>query len=349
MTPEEQKQVADLLKELQKLDHLKPAPMPRIMAAADHPGVPSPTTIPGDSQQTPVAPQFLSVLTRTPEERTPTLPDLVASSGRRTALAEWIGNPDNPLTTRLIVNRIWQQHFGEGIVTSASDFGKLGQPPTHPELLDWLTNEFINNGWRFKPLHRLILNSATWRQSALHPQAAENQAKDPAESLLWRARVRRLCAEELRDAMLAASGELDTRIGGPSVDAKTPRRGLYVRRLRNTPDELLSAFDAADGLTSIAQRNTTTTPTQALLMTNGNFPLLRAASLANRIIASEFQSREEALDFTLLTAWGRLPTDEERRRVLDFVGGVTFDATNRDRLVDFCHVLFSSNAFMYVD
>jgi hypothetical protein len=349
MSREDQKRLSDLTKALRELDPLKPAPLPMIMAAADHPGAPSPTSMPGDSQQTPVPPQFLAVLAPTPEERTPKLPEVAGSSGRRTALAEWIGSPDNPLTTRVIVNRIWQQHFGEGIVPSANDFGHLGQPPTHPELLDWLTREFVDNGWRFKHLHRLIVNSATWRQSALHPQAEENQAKDPNESLLWRARVRRLGAEELRDAMLVASGELDDRLGGPSVEAKAPRRGLYVKRIRNTPDELLAAFDAADGLTSVAQRNTTTTPTQALLMFNGDYGVIRAAALANRILSAEFQSREEALDFGFRIAWGRLPTAEERSRVLDFVGRGDPAKMERDRIVDFCHVLFNSNAFMYVD
>lgn len=349
MSNEDKAALEGMEAELAAHDALKPAPLPTVMAAADHPGSLSPTVMPGDSGQTPVAPQFLAVLAGNPVDRQPQLPEVAASSGRRTALAAWIGRSENPLTTRVIVNRIWQQHFGEGIVTSANDFGHLGQPPTHPELLDWLTSEFVNNGWRFKHLHRLIVNSATWRQSALHPDAAAMQAKDPAEVLLWRARVRRLNAEELRDSMLAASGELDERIGGPSVSADAPRRGLYVKRMRNTPDALLAAFDAADGLTSVSQRNTTTTPTQALLMINGDYALVRAARLADRILAAEFQSREEALDFAFRTAWGRAPCDAERHRVLGFVGRGDPAKMERDRLVDFCHVLFNSNAFMYVD
>ncbi len=349
MSKEDKATLAALEAELAAHDALKPAPLPVVMTAADHAGALSPTVMPGDSQQTPVPPQFLAVLAGNPADRQPQLPEVSGSSGRRTALAAWIGGPKNPLTTRVIVNRIWQQHFGEGIVTSANDFGHLGQAPTQPELLDWLTNEFVNNGWRFKHLHRLIVNSATWRQSALHPDAAAMQAKDPAEALLWRARVRRLGAEELRDAMLAASGELDDRLGGPSVSAEVPRRGLYVKRMRNTPDALLAAFDVADGLTSVSQRNATTTPTQALLMINGDYALNRAAVLANRILSAEFQSREEALDFAFRIAWGRLPSVEERRRVLDFVGRGDPAKMDHDRMVDFCHVLFNSNAFMYVD
>lgn len=349
MSKEDKAALAALEAELAAHDALKPAPLPTVMTAADHPGALSPTLMPGDLKKTPVPPQFLAVLASNPADRQPVLPEVSGSSGRRTALAEWIGRPENPLTTRVIVNRIWQQHFGEGIVPSASDFGHLGQPPTHPELLDWLTNEFVNNGWRFKHLHRLIVNSATWRQSALHPDAAAMQAKDPEEALLWRARVRRLNAEELRDAMLLASGELDDRIGGPSVGADVPRRGLYVKRMRNTPDALLAAFDAADGLTPVSQRNTTTTPTQALMLINGDYALVRAARLADRILAAEFQSRDEALEFAFRTAWGRAPTDAERHRVLGFIGGAGDAKMDRDRLVDFCHVLFNSNAFMYVD
>ena len=347
MTKEDKEALATLESELAAHEALKPPPLPTVMTVSDHPGVLSPTVMPGDSQAVP--PQFLSVLAETPEARCPPLPEVAGSSGRRTALAAWIGRPENPLTTRVIVNRIWQQHLGEGIVTSASDFGHLGQAPTHPELLDWLTSEFVNNGWRFKHLHRLILNSATWRQSALHPRALEMQEKDSGETLLWRARVHRLSAEELRDAMLTASGELDDRIGGPSVGADAPRRGLYVKRMRNTPDALLAAFDAADGLTSVSQRNSTTTPTQALLLINGDYTLARAARLADRILVAEFQSREEALDFGFQIAWGRLPTAEERGRVLDFVGRGNPAKMERDRIVDFCHVLFNSNAFMYVD
>lgn len=349
MSKEDKTALAALEAELAAHDALRPPPLPTVMTAADHPGVHSPTVVPGDSQQTPVPPQFLAVLASSPADRQPVLHEVSGSSGRRTALAEWIGRAENPLTTRVIVNRIWQQHFGEGIVPSASDFGHLGRPPTHPELLDWLTREFVNNGWRFKHLHRLIVNSATWRQSALHPDAAAMQAKDPEEMLLWRARVRRLNAEELRDAMLSASGELDNRIGGPSVGADVPRRGLYVKRMRNTPDTLLAAFDAADGLTPVSQRNTTTTPTQALMLINGDYALLRAARLADRILSAEFQSREEALDFAFRTAWGRAPSDAERHRVPGFIGGAAADKMDRDHLVDFCHVLFNSNAFMYVD
>lgn len=341
-----------LQKELDTFNTLKPPPLPRVMAAADHRGTLSPTVMPDDPQQHPVEPRFLTVLASNPVQRQPELAATEHSSGRRTALAAWIGHPENPLTTRVIVNRIWQQHFGEGIVPSASDFGHLGQPPTHPELLDWLTAEFVEHGWRFKHLHRLILNSATWRQSSKHPQAEANQAQDPGEALLWRARVRRLSAEEIRDAMLQASGELDTRLGGPSVDAKTPRRGLYVKRMRNTPEAMLAAFDAADGITSVSQRNTTTTPTQALMLINGEYTLDRAKKFAERVLAKSQPDREAALDRVFRVAWGRAPSDAELTQALDYLGapldGDPF-GMDQEKFVEICHVLLNSNEFMYVD
>lgn len=341
-----------LQEELAAFKELKPAPLPIVMAASDHTGSLSPTLMPDDPQHKPIEPRFLTVLASNPVKRQPDLPEVAHSSGRRTALAEWIGNPQNPLTVRVIVNRIWQQHFGEGIVPSASDFGHLGQPPTHPELLDWLTAEFIEHGWQFKHLHRLILNSATWRQSSMHPQAEANQAKDPGEVLLWRARVRRMSSEELRDAMLQASGELDRRLGGPSVDAKTPRRGLYVKRIRNTPEAMLAAFDAADGITSVSQRNTTTTPTQALMLINGDYTLGRATKFAERVLSGSPANREAALVHAFRVAWGRAPSEAELAHVLDFLGppldgdGIGMD---RAKFVDICHVLLNSNEFMYVD
>ena len=185
MSKEDKATYEALKKELAAFDKVKPKPLPLVMAAADHTGPLSPTTMPDDPRKEPIEPRFLTVLASNPVQRQPELPQVPRSSGRRTALAQWIGHPENPLTTRVIVNRIWQQHFGEGIVPSASDFGHLGQPPTHPELLDWLTAEFVETGWRFKHLHKLMLMSSAWRQSAEHPQAAENQEKDPGEVLLW--------------------------------------------------------------------------------------------------------------------------------------------------------------------
>lgn len=349
----EDKEKYDALnKELAAFDNIKPNPLPQLTTATDFQGVPAPTTIPDASDETAIEPGFLAVLSEQPVGVAPSFPELQASTGRRTALAEWIGRPDNPLTTRVIVNRIWQEHFGQGIVSTANDFGHLGQLPTHPELLDWLTVAFVEDAWSIKRLHKRILMSATWQQSAHHPQADEYQQQDPAETLLWRSRVRRLKAEQIRDAMLAISGELQTTIGGPSVDAKTPRRALYVKSFRNTPDTFLAAFDVANGLKSVAQRNSTTTPTQSLMMINGDYTLGRAQKLAEQLAKNEFAMPDAMLTHAFRLTWGRAPSDGELSSARRFIAASsaedqwTFD---QDRLVDFCHVLFNSNEFLYVD
>ena len=341
-----------LNKQLATFDKIKPKPLPALTTATDFSGPPSPTVIPDSPEQRPIEPGFLAVLSDQAGGDLAKLQDLPQSTGRRTALANWIGRPDNPLTTRVMVNRIWQEHFGQGIVATANDFGKLGQSPTHPRLLDWLTVSFVEDGWSIKRLHKRILLSATWQQSARHPDADKYQQKDPAENLLWRARIRRLKAEQIRDAMLAISGELDPRIGGASVDAKTPRRALYVKRFRNTPDSFLHAFDVANGLKSVAERNSTTTPTQSLMMINGQYTLGRAEKLADRIIKTKSASAEIALETAFRLAWGRRPTEPELNTAVQFLAvasGEDQPAFDQDRLVDFCHVLFNSNEFLYVD
>ncbi|MDA1049628.1 MAG: PSD1 and planctomycete cytochrome C domain-containing protein [Planctomycetota bacterium] len=349
----EDKEKLDALNEqLAMFDNLKPATLPLLMTATDFEGAPSPTLIPDSTDETPIEPDFLAVLSDQPAGEPPTFPQLSLSTGRRTALAEWIGRADNPLTTRVIVNRIWQEHFGQGIVSTANDFGHLGQPPTHPELLDWLTVTFIEEGWSIKRLHKRILMSATWQQSAYHPQADEYQQQDAAEQLLWRSRVRRLKAEQIRDAMLAISGELLLKVGGPSVDAKTPRRSLYVKVFRNTPDTFLAAFDVANGLKSVAERNSTTTPTQSLMMINGEYALSHAKQFADELTKGEFASAEEMLQYAFRLAWGRPPTASELANSSKFVAAASGEeqpSFDRNRLIDLCHVLFNSNEFLYVD
>ncbi len=162
------------------------------------------------------------------------LPDAPQTTGRRAALARWLTQPDHPLTSRVIVNRIWQYHFGRGLAANASDFGKLGGPPTHPELLDWLASQFVADGWSVKQLHRRIVCSATYRQSAEHPNLAAGRLKDPENRLHWRGSVRRLDAEQIRDSLYAATGELQLIPGGPGAAKEEPRRSIFLRVMRNT-------------------------------------------------------------------------------------------------------------------
>ncbi|MFP6764421.1 MAG: DUF1553 domain-containing protein, partial [Planctomycetaceae bacterium] len=246
------------------------------------------------------------------------------SSGRRSALARWVTAPDNPLTSRVAVNRIWQGHFGTGIVATASDFGRLGDKPSHPELLDWLTSRFVEHGWSLKRMHRLICCSATYRQSAFHPQAAAAMQKDPGNRFRWKWDIRRLDAEQIRDALLLASGELDLTAGGPSVDAGIPRRSVYTKIIRNSPDALLAAFDSADGFNSTDRRIVTTTPTQALLMMNGKWLLDRTSQLAKRVdgLAATLEQPtavRRVADAAWQVVYGRAPDAGELTGTLEFL------------------------------
>ncbi len=364
---EEQAQLDRLQAQLAAWDELKPVALPSIMTVSNHRGSLSPTTLPDDPDQTPIDPGFLTVMSTVPlpeyrdarnQPHSPPAKFVSTTVGhqddrleRRTQLADWIGDPRNPLTTRVIVNRIWQQHFGQGLVATANDFGRLGAQPSHPELLDWLAATFVEQGWSFKELHKQILLSATWQQSTHHPQSDRYELLDPDEKLLWRSRVRRLQAEQMRDAMLVASGELQPIVGGASVDEATPRRGLYVKSFRNNLDTFLHSFDMANGLKSVAVRDATTTPLQALLLFNGEYALARARSMAKRLSQTEDQDASELLQSAFLWTWGRSPSDDELSRGLQFIGAAPDQsslAINSERLVDFCHVLLNSNEFLYL-
>jgi hypothetical protein len=352
MTGAQQKEYQALQQALAEYDSLKPAALPHLLTVANSQGPASPTVVPGDRTDTPIEPGFPAVLESAGCMGHVSPPTFNRAVGRRTALACWIGRGDNPLTMRVIVNRIWQQHFGVGLVATANDFGHLGQRPTHPELLDWLTTRFVDEGWSFKWLHKQILMSATWQQSVQHPNASQYEQQDSGESLLWRARIRRLQAESIRDAMLSVSGELQYSVGGPSVEAETARRGLYVKSFRNTPNPLLHAFDMVCGLKSVGQRDTTTTSTQALLMINGSYGLQRATRLAQRLQEGSYDTPDDLLQFAFRLTWNRAPTPSELVASKSFVVEEAPEAErsiNPERLVDFCHVLLNSNEFIYVD
>jgi len=294
-----------LKKELAKFDDLKPKPLPDAMLVSDVGTTPPPVTIPKGKVPGPIEPGFLSMLNEAPAKISP-VPTAPASTGRRTALAKWLAQPDNQFTTRVIVNRIWQRHFGNGLVRTPSDFGHLGEQPSHPELLDWLTTYFVAHNWSIKEMHKLIMMSAAYRQSALQSAPEVARLKDPDNRLLWRQNLRRLESDQIRDAMLWATGELDASIGGPSVDPSKARRTIYTKWLRNSRDPLLDAFDPPDAYTSTPQRNVTTTPTQALLMINGQYALQRAQVMAERIRKLKLSSDDE-----LVTAVYRLIYDRE--------------------------------------
>ena len=177
---------------------------------------------------------------------------MTKTSGRRSALAKWIANKENPLSTRVIVNRIWQRHFGKGIVPTPNDFGTLGEPPSHPELLDWLTMRLVENGWQLKPLHKLVMTSATYRQTTRREPGERENLTDPGNRLLWRYPPSRLSAEQTRDAMLTISGELKDKTGGAPENGDKLVRSVYLKKMRNSPDKILLSFDAHAGFDSVS-------------------------------------------------------------------------------------------------
>jgi hypothetical protein len=238
------------------------------------------------------------------------------TTGRRTALARWLTNPANPLTSRVFVNRIWQHHFGRGLAGTPSDFGHLGESPSHPELLDWLVAYFVSHNWSTKEIHKLILTSSTYRQSAIagSETIARASTVDPENRLLWRQTVRRLESDQIRDALLAVSGELDLKENGPSVDAFKPRRTIYVKWLRNSHDPLLDVFDPPDAYASSPQRNVTTTPLQSLALLNGRYVLQRAQMLANRLQKTGGHEPEQLVSTAYQIAFGRAPSARERQQ-----------------------------------
>ena len=270
--------------EVAKFDNLKPVAPPTALIVGETGTVGATTKFKSrKSGEVQVKPGFLTIL----DPSDAVIPEASASAtttGRRTVLANWLASPQNPLTWRVMVNRVWQFHFGKGLNAMASDFGHLGEKPSHPELLDWLTSQFIKSGGKLKDLHRLMVTSATYRQSALCPPGSPALVKDPDNRLLWRATPRRLDAEQARDAVLSASGELSERSGGEGQSPVLPCRAIYTKRIRNTQDGFLASLDQPPGFQSIPERQATTTATQGLLMVNGEWPIDRARAMATRLM-----------------------------------------------------------------
>jgi hypothetical protein len=276
-----------------------------------------------------------------------TLPANSNSTGRRTALANWLGDENNPLTPRVLANRLWQHHFGKGLCESPSDFGRLGQPPSHPELLDWLAKDFVEQGWNWKLLHRQIVTSAAYRQQSHGPETAASAKADPFNRLLGRMPVRRLSAEQIRDSSLAVAGELNLSIGGPAVEAAKSRRSVYVKVRRNTRDPLLDVFDVADGLSTMPTRNVTTTPIQALLMINGPWMIARGKAATTHLKSLGLKDREEQVVALYMQVLGREPDDGELDAAAKFLS--TKNDGKETTLAELAHVLLNSNEFVYVD
>ncbi len=290
---------------------------------------------------------------------------------RRTVLANWVVSPDNPMTSRVMVNRIWQFHFGRGIVRSASDFGYQGTPPTHPLLLDWLAAEFVDRGWSMKQMHKLMMMSSTYQMSTQTSQAALE--KDPENELFWRFNMRRLTAEEIRDSILTASGAINLAMFGPQVYPPLPqevlatasrpgagwrtspaeqatRRSIYVHVKRSLRHPMLVGFDSPDADTTCAVRVTTTVPTQALSMLNSKFMNDQAATMATRLEKELPGDLKKQVARAIRLTTSRTPSEADIARDLEFIKSIQEEEklSQQEALKNYCLVLLNTNEFVYL-
>jgi hypothetical protein len=330
----------------------------------------------------PVQPGFLSVLAKAnalPATHPPNRSDYV-TSGRRRALAEAIASPDNPLTARVMVNRIWGWHFGRGIVATPGNFGKMGMLPSHPELLDWLATEFVRQGWSIKQMQRLIMNSETYKMESVFYRST-NMEKDPTNEYLWRFPIRRMEAEIIRDALLDASGDLNLQAGGPpffpsiplSVRADQPRgtweltkegpdtwrRSVYAYVKRGLKYPMFEVYDLPDLNTTCERRAVSTVPTQALTMLNNEFMLIQADHFAKRVLKEAGNKLDEQVKTMYRIALSREPIPREldsnvafltKQRDLEMTkgAGASEDKADLAALTDLAHVVLNLNEFAYI-
>jgi len=324
---------------------------------------------PGD----PVQPGIPAVLDR-PDQRftIPPAGEGAKTTGRRKAFADWMTRSDNPLTSRVFVNRVWAAYFGSGIVSTMENFGTSGAPPSNPELLDWLATEFVNSGWRMKSLHRLIVTSSVYRQASF--SRPEGLAKDPDNQFLWRMTPRRLESEAVRDAVLAVAGTMDAQMFGEPVPTETKksgevagagesgkgRRSVYQIVRRSGPQHFLSSFDAPVMEVNCIRRTHSTSATQALAMMNGDFVSAQAVHFAKRVLehtpGEPADSYSGKVKYAFRLAFGREATPDEADLAASFLDRQKNrypDLPASERVLralrDFCQVLLGANEFVYLD
>ncbi|MDB5335338.1 MAG: hypothetical protein JWN70_957 [Planctomycetaceae bacterium] len=352
----------DLLKQIKAAEKRLPPPLPTISTVRNN-----------DTQRT-----VIHVLKRGDDKKpgdqvgprapsvflTKSVPEMPATvTNPRTSLANWIVDPQNPITSRVIVNRIWLQHFGRGIVNTPNDFGLNGDFPSHPELLDYLANELVASGWSLKSLHRLILTSRVYRQASTSAVSAQSLKQDPDKRFLWKFSRQRLPAEAIRDAMLAVSGRLNRASGGPSiivpVDAELvdllykpsqwmvtddvtahQRRSIYLIKKRNLRLPFMEVFDQPALQSSCPKRESSTHAPQALELLNGAFSNDLALAFAKRLERDAGTDRSQQVDRAFQLVCGRLPTDQERQLSLKFLEARSLN--------EFALAMFNLNDFVYV-
>lgn len=385
---EELKKMAD---EAAKIRETKPAEgFVRAMTEPADGGANVPAThvyIRGDPNQPGerVTPAGLAVLSQVCGDALPEDDASRPTTGRRLALAEYLTSGRHPLTARVLVNRVWMHHFGRGIVATPEDFGRLGEPPTHPLLLDYLADRFVAEGWRLKPLHKLIMTSTVYRQASTRHSAGEQADAD--NRLLWRMNLRRLDAESLRDAVLSASGAMNVQMFGPPVPvredevgrfvigienkdgenkpgAEIPlngqehRRSVYVQQRRTRPLSVLSAFDLPSMDPHCTRRNASTAATQSLMLMNSDFITANARQFAQRVQREGGDDAKQRAALAWRIAYAAEPTEQDLADAAGFIAEQTelFEANEATKseaglyaLASYCQALLSSNRFLYVD
>jgi cytochrome c553 len=381
LTPEERRARGEIQLEIEKINRLRPKPLPRAMGITNKESETAKCFLlkRGDFRQKgeEVRPGFPSVLVDAVVAETTAG---AKNAVNRTRLSEWIASPEHPLTARVAVNRVWQHHFGKGIVRTSSDFGVNGDRPSHPELLDWLAAEFTARRWSFKAMHRLILSSSTYRQSnRFVPPSA---AIDPENRLFWRMNPLRLEAEVIRDSVLAISGKLNPKMEGPGiypridpsvisagstkkwpVDVKEGppewRRSVYIFVKRSVLLPLIEVFDCPDTTVSTPARNASIVAPQALALLNNGFVLEQSEHFARRVLQEAGADSREQIRYAYKLALARNATAKELSWSLDFLsrqtksyGAAELGSEASPKLAalrDFCHALFNLNEFLYVD
>ncbi|QDU64262.1 Planctomycete cytochrome C [Planctomycetes bacterium Pan216] len=362
-------------KRIKHLERHRPQPLHLALCVTEVGPKPATTHVLGrgnpHSPSEEVSPGFPSIL-GVPDPTIPIAGNDAPTSGRRTVLADWIASEENPLTARVMANRVWQHHFGRGIVASPNDFGMAGLKPTHPELLDWLASEFVQMGWRLKPLHRLIMTSNTYQMSSrANPKAL---AADPDNETFWRFNMRRLGAEELRDSILSVIGSLNPKMGGPSIysfiqdevlqgqslpgegwgkspPAEQNRRSVYIHVKRSLITPILASFDVADVDSSCPVRFETTQPTQCLATLNSEFLHERAKRFAEYLTKQAGDDPKSQVELALLRTLQRPATEAEIARGVKLINELMADdgATPEQALAYFCLVTLNLNEFLYLD
>ena len=322
-------------------------------------------------QGDPVEPSFPRVLRHSASHLKLPLEEDQSKTKRR-VVAEWIASPENPMTARVMVNRIWQHHFSRGIVRSSNDFGKFGTQATHSKLLDWLAHEFVSNQWRIKSLHKKIMMSNTYQMSAQVNEEA--LVVDPLNNLFWRFDMRRLTAEEIRDSILSASGNLNRKLGGPSVFPELPeevlatssqptrvwgkspleeanRRSVYVKVKRSLLVPILNQFDMANTDSTCAVRFMTMVPTQSLTMLNGKFINQQAIVFAERIRQQGGSDLSDQIQFGLCLVLSRQPSTEEIAWATEFVETLIKkeQVDQKIALARFALLALNLNEFIFLD